>query len=138
MCNSIAASRRPLRCREYGCESTRVFEAVNPVRSNCTRVTGALEKDRHGLQHRFDPSLFGPSHESHVSDRSDEPFGSNYFLLKLMSPLRSTRASRTFERSSMCPLRCMSSCRSWIETWLRRIISKSHSPSRTMVSGLPL
>jgi hypothetical protein len=27
------------------------------LRSNRSRVTGALEKDRHGFQHRFDPPL---------------------------------------------------------------------------------
>jgi hypothetical protein len=102
------------------------FRSRYPVRSNCTRVTGALEKDRHGLQHRFDPPLFGPSHESHGSDRSAEPFWSNYFLIKLMSPLRSTRASRIVERSSVCALRRMSSSRSCVERWFRRIVRKSH------------
>src|SRR5438128_7804654 len=99
MHSSIVASRRPLRCQEYGCESTRVFEVVNPVRSNRTRVTGALEKDRHGFQRRFDPPLFGPSHGPYLSHRSDESYGSNYFFIKLMSPLRSTRATRILERS---------------------------------------
>src|ERR1700746_3798901 len=39
MCISFAATRPPPRCREYGCESTEVFEVVSLVRSNCTRVT---------------------------------------------------------------------------------------------------
>src|SRR5205809_1482599 len=138
MHSPIVASRRPPRCPEYGCESTGVFEIVNLVRSNCTRVTGALEKDRHGLQHRFDPPLFGPSHESLVSHRSDQSYGSNYFLIKLMSPLRSTRATRILERSSVCALRRMSSSRSCVETWLRRIMRKSHWPLRTTMSDLPL
>ena len=39
-------------------------ESDNDVRSNRARVTGALEKDRNGFQHRFDPPLFGSSHKS--------------------------------------------------------------------------
>src|SRR5207247_9902779 len=135
MHSPLVASRLPPRCPEYGCESTGVFEIVNLVRSDCTRVTGALEKDRHGLQRRFDPPLFGPSHESHVSHRSDESYGSNYFLIKLMSPLRSTRATRILDRSSVCELRRMPSSRSCMETGLSRITGKSNSPSCTIVSG---
>jgi hypothetical protein len=34
------------------------------VRSNCSCVAGALEKDRNGFHHRFDPTLFCSSHKS--------------------------------------------------------------------------
>jgi hypothetical protein len=34
-------------------------------RSDRACVTGALEKDRYGFEHRFNPSLFGSSHKSH-------------------------------------------------------------------------
>jgi hypothetical protein len=51
-------------------------ESDNYVRSNRACVTGALEKDRNGFQHRFDPLLFGSSHKSptnfHVSLHSTE------------------------------------------------------------------
>src|SRR4029077_12461094 len=40
----------------------RSFAEPSPVRSNCARVTGALEKDRHSFQHWFDPALFASSH----------------------------------------------------------------------------
>ena len=40
------------------------LESDNYVRSNCACVTGAFEKDRNGLQHRFDPPLFGSFHKS--------------------------------------------------------------------------
>ena len=39
-------------------------ESDNYVRSNRPSITGALEKDRNGLQHRFDPLLFCSSHKS--------------------------------------------------------------------------
>jgi len=39
-------------------------ESENYVRSNRTRVTGALEKDRNAFHHRFDPTLFCSSHKS--------------------------------------------------------------------------
>jgi len=92
--------------------SREASQSISHVRSNRARVTRALEKDRHGFQHRFNPPLFCSSHKFHWSHRSYRPYGSNYFLIKLMSPLRSTRASRTFERSSIWPLRRMSSSRS--------------------------
>ena len=38
--------------------------AIISVRSDRARVTRALKKDRNGFQHRFDPALFGSSHES--------------------------------------------------------------------------
>jgi len=38
-------------------------ESDNYVRSNRACVTGALEKDRNGLQHRFDPLLLCSSHK---------------------------------------------------------------------------
>jgi hypothetical protein len=41
-----------------------VSESDNYVRSNRACVTGALEKDRNGLQHRFDPALLCSSHKS--------------------------------------------------------------------------
>jgi hypothetical protein len=41
-----------------------ISESDNHVRSNCPCVTGALEKDRNGLQHRFDPALPCSSHKS--------------------------------------------------------------------------
>ena len=43
----------------------RSFAVLGPVRSDRAGVTGALEKDRHGFQHRLDPALFGSSHEFH-------------------------------------------------------------------------
>ena len=39
-------------------------ESDNYVRSNRACVTGALEKDRNGFQHRFDPALLCSSHKS--------------------------------------------------------------------------
>jgi hypothetical protein len=39
------------------------LEADDYVRSNRARVAGALEKDRNGLHHRFDPTLFCSSHK---------------------------------------------------------------------------
>src|SRR5439155_19339102 len=101
--------------REYGSESTGVPQCFNPVRSDRVCVTCVFEKNWHGFQHRCDPVLFGSFHESHrsyVSERSR----SNHFVMKLMSPLRSTRATRIFERSLMCTLRRISSSRSCIET----------------------
>src|SRR4029453_10659962 len=59
-----------------------VSESDNYVRSNCACVTGALEKDRNGFQHRFDPPLLCSSHKSHA-----------YFLWSLHS-------TETIERSS--------------------------------------
>jgi hypothetical protein len=39
-------------------------ESGSYVRSNRACVTGALEKDRNGFQHRFDPALLCSSHKS--------------------------------------------------------------------------
>jgi hypothetical protein len=39
-------------------------ESDNHVRSNRACVTGALEKDRNGFHHRFDPPLLCSSHKS--------------------------------------------------------------------------
>ena len=100
----------------------RSYAVISPVRSDRARVTRAFKKDRHGFQHRFNPAFFGSSHESRRSHRSNQSYGSNYFFMKLMSPLRSTRASRIVERSSVCRLRRISSSRSCVETWLRRIV----------------
>src|SRR6516162_6769314 len=36
-----------------------------PILYRDLSVTGALEKDRYGFEHRFNPSLFGSSHKSH-------------------------------------------------------------------------
>src|SRR4029077_9159809 len=47
----------------------RNFAVLSPVRSDCARVTGALEKDRHSFQHRLDPALFGSSHTPGRSHR---------------------------------------------------------------------
>jgi hypothetical protein len=44
-------------------------ESDNYVRSNRACVAGALEKDRNGLQHRFDPLLLCSSHKLERSDR---------------------------------------------------------------------
>jgi hypothetical protein len=41
-------------------------ESDNYVRSNRACVAGALEKDRNGFQHRFDPPLLCSSHNSHA------------------------------------------------------------------------
>jgi hypothetical protein len=41
----------------------RSYAVISPVRSNRASVTGALKKDGHGFQHRFDPALLGSSHE---------------------------------------------------------------------------
>ena len=90
--------------------------AITSLRSDRARVTRALKEDRHGFQHRFDPALFGPSHKSRRFHRCMSDRGQIYFLMKLMSPLRSTRAIRILERSSRCALRRMSSSRSCIET----------------------
>jgi hypothetical protein len=38
--------------------------AAQPGSSNRACVTGALEKDRHAFQHRFDPPLLCSSHSS--------------------------------------------------------------------------
>ena len=48
--------------------------AITSLGSHRARVTRALKKDRHGFQHRFDPALFGSSHESQRFHRcmSDE------------------------------------------------------------------
>ena len=75
-------------------------ESDNQVRSNRACVTGALEKDRNGLQHRFDPLLLWSSHKLDGSHRRTGDMGQTIFLIKLMSPLRSIRATRTFDRSS--------------------------------------
>jgi len=46
----------------------------NYVRSNRARVAGALEKDRNGFHHRFDPTLFCSSHKSgRVIDQMGHP-----------------------------------------------------------------
>src|SRR6266480_917295 len=117
--DAVCASIIPLRQAAAGraakntdANQPELSQSINHVRSNRPGVTRALEKDRNGFQHRFDPPLFCSSHKSHGSHRSYRPYGSNYFLIKLMSPLRSTRARRTFERSSIWPLRRMSSSRS--------------------------
>ncbi len=48
--------------------------AITSLRSDRACVTRALKEDRHGFQHRFDPALFGSSHESYRFHRlmSDE------------------------------------------------------------------
>src|SRR5262249_38112398 len=124
-------------------------ESDNYVRSNCTRVTGALEKDRNAFHHRFDPTLLCSSHKSQpafishfvirkqwnevrASHKACGLSRSNYFLIKLMSPLRSMRARRICDTSPRRASRRISSSKSWVEMWLRRIVSKSHWPSRTM------
>ena len=89
---------------------------INPVRSDRARVTRALKEDRHGFQNRFDPALFGSSHESYRFHRWMSDEGQTIFLIKLISPLRSTYASRTLARSSRCAVRRISSSRSWVET----------------------
>ena len=43
---------------------------LKTVRSDGACVAGALEKDRHGLEGRFDPALFVSPHKSHGSHRS--------------------------------------------------------------------
>src|SRR5207244_10651076 len=53
---------------------------ISPVRSDRARVTRALKKDRHGFQHRFDPALFGSSHELRRCHTSNGSYGSNYFF----------------------------------------------------------
>src|SRR4030095_6189621 len=58
-------------------------ESDNYVRSNCACVTGALEKDRNGFQHRFDPPFLCSSHKSHA-----------YFLRSLHSTEIVERSSR--------------------------------------------
>jgi len=40
------------------------FASAQPRSSNRACVTGALEKDRHAFQHRFDPPLLCSSHSS--------------------------------------------------------------------------
>lgn len=50
----------------------RIWMRINPeflesddyVRSNRSCIAGALEKDRNGFHHRFDPTLFCSSHKS--------------------------------------------------------------------------
>jgi hypothetical protein len=37
--------------------------AIISLGSHRARVTRTFKKDRHGFQHRFDPALFGSSHE---------------------------------------------------------------------------
>jgi hypothetical protein len=58
-------------------------ESDNYVRSNRACVTGALEKDRNGFQHRFEPVLLCSCHKSHA-----------YFLLSLHSTEIVERSSR--------------------------------------------
>ena len=54
-------------------------ESDNLVRSNRACVTGALEKDRNGLQHRFDPLLLCSSHKLEGSDRRSGDTGQIIF-----------------------------------------------------------
>ena len=54
-------------------------ESDNHVRSNRACVTGALEKDRNGLQHRFDPLLLCSSHKLEGSDRRSGDTGQIIF-----------------------------------------------------------
>src|SRR6266566_1060091 len=58
----------------------RSYAVISPVRSDRARVTRALKKDRHGFQHRFDPALFGSSHELRRCHTSNGSYGSNYFF----------------------------------------------------------
>src|ERR1700719_3335156 len=60
------------------------------------------------------------------------------FLIKLMSPLRSTRAIRIFDRSSVLALSRRSSSRSCLEIWFRLMASQISLPSRTITCGWPL
>src|SRR6266850_225676 len=64
--------------------------------------------------------------------------GGSYTLMKLTSPLRSTRPFFTLETSSSCKLRRMSSSTSCVEIWLRCIALKTKSPSSMITSGRPL
>jgi hypothetical protein len=54
-------------------------ESDGYVRSNRACVTGALEKDRNGFQHRFDPPLFGSSHKSRALIEQMGQMGKSFF-----------------------------------------------------------
>ena len=54
-------------------------ESDNHLRSNRACVTGALEKDRNGLQHRFDPLLLCSSHKLDGSHRRGGQMGQIIF-----------------------------------------------------------
>ena len=54
-------------------------ESDNYVRSNRACVAGALEKDRNGLQHRFDPLLLCSSHKLEGSHRRRVDMGQIIF-----------------------------------------------------------
>src|SRR5262249_21015216 len=144
-CDAVYTGAVPLRQATAGRAAENVDpnqpefrSALMPFRSDRACVTRALEKDRHGLERRFDPAPFVSPHKSHACHRSRADSGQIYFLIKLMSPLRSTRATRMLERSSVCVLRRMSSSKSCVEMWLHHIMATSHSPLRTITSGLPL
>src|SRR5206468_8923774 len=54
-------------------------ESDNHARSNRTCVAGALEKDRNGFQHRFDPPLFCSSHKSGALLEHPGHMGKSFF-----------------------------------------------------------
>ena len=45
----------------------RDFAVTNPVRSDRARVAGALKKDRHSFERRFDPALFVWRHINRIA-----------------------------------------------------------------------
>ena len=93
-------------------------ESDNHVRSNRTRVAGALEKDRNGFHRWFDPPLFGSSHKCfirwgafHLSLCSTEICGT-----KFPNTLQGRENLPPFHRANRKPAR-----RAWRDAKPRRL-----------------